>query len=112
MKARILIILTAIITFTACSTTRNLPEGETLYTGIGSIRFIDEKENAATPIGEDAIAEISATLDCPPNASIAGSSKYRGIPLGLWLYNNLVNSKNKIGKWFFKTFATAPVLLS
>ena len=112
MKARILIILTAIITFTACSTTRNLPEGETLYTGIGSIRFIDEKENAATPIGEDAIAEISATLDCPPNASIAGSSKYRGIPLGLWWYNNLVNSKNKIGKWFFKTFATAPVLLS
>ena len=112
MKARILIILTAIITFTACSTTRNLPEGETLYTGIGSIRFIDEKENAATPIGEDAIAEISATLDCPPNASIAGSSKYRGIPLGLWWYNNLVNSKNKIGKWFFKTFSTAPVLLS
>lgn len=112
MKARILIILVAIITFTACSTTRNLPEGETLYTGIGSIRFIDEKENAATPIGEDAIAEISATLDCPPNASIAGSSKYRGIPLGLWWYNNLVNSNNKIGKWFFKTFATAPVLLS
>ena len=112
MKARILIILTALITFTACSTTRNLPEGETLYTGIGSIRFIDEKENAATPIGEDAIAEISATLDCPPNASIAGSSKYRGIPLGLWWYNNFVNSKSKIGKWFFKTFATAPVLLS
>jgi hypothetical protein len=98
--------------FAGCSTTRNLPEGEVLYTGIESINFVDAKEHAATLIGHEAVSETSATLDCPPNASIAGSSKYRGIPVGLWIYNSFVNSKGKIGKWVFKTFASTPVLLS
>ena len=96
----------------SCSTTRNLPEGEVLYTGIKEIEFTDRKTNAATPIGDEAITEISATLDCPPNSAIAGSSRYRGIPFGLWWYNSFVNSKSKIGKWFFKKFAATPVLLS
>ena len=112
MKTKIIIIFLSIATLVSCSTTRNLPEGETLYTGISKMSFVDEKENASTPIGEEAIAEITAALDCPPNASIAGSSKYRTLPFGLWWYNNFVNSKSKIGKWFFKTFATTPVLLS
>ncbi len=106
-------ILTIVATLLAgCSTTRNLPEGETLYIGIESMNFVDAKEHAATLIGHDAVSETSAALDCPPNASIAGSSKYRGIPVGLWVYNNFVNSKGKIGKWIFKTFASTPVLLS
>ena len=112
MKKNIYITLLAAIFFASCSTTRNLPDGETLYTGIEHMTFVDRKTNATTPIGEDAINEITAALDCPPNASIAGSSKYRGIPVGLWVYNNFVNSKGKIGQWIFKTFATTPVLLS
>ncbi len=96
----------------SCSTTRNLPEGEVLYTGIKEINIIDRKTNAATAIGDEALTEISATLACPPNSAIAGSSKYRGIPFGLWWYNSFVNSKSKIDKWFFKTFAATPVLLS
>ena len=112
MKTKIIIIFLSIATLISCSTTRNLPEGETLYTGISEMSFVDEKENASTPIGEEAIAEITAALDCPPNASIAGSSKYRTLPFGLWWYTNFLNSKSKIGKWFFKTFATTPVLLS
>ena len=108
---RYIIILVAIL-LASCSTTRNLPDGETLYTGINSIIFVDKKTNASTPIGEDAISEISAALSCPPNASIAGSSKYRGLPVGLWVYNDFVNSKRKIGRWIFKTFSTTPVLLS
>jgi len=112
MRRNIYITLIATIILASCSTTRNLPEGETLYTGIEHITFLDSKTNASTPIGQDAINEITAVLDCPPNASIAGSSKYRGLPLGLWVYNNFVNSKGKIGRWIFKTFATTPVLLS
>ena len=112
MRRNIYITLIATIILASCSTTRNLPEGETLYTGIEHITFLDSKTNASTPIGQDAINEITAVLDCPPNASIAGSSKYRGLPVGLWVYNNFVNSKGKIGRWIFKTFATTPVLLS
>lgn len=106
------IILLAIMLLVSCSTTRNLPEGEILYTGIDRMTFADARENATTPVGEEAIEEISAALDCPPNAAIAGSSKYRGIPFGLWWYNNFVNSKSRVGKWLFKTFAATPVLLS
>ena len=112
MKINIYIIVLTATLLVSCSTTRNLPEGETLYTGIGHMTFIDAKEHASTPIGEEAVNEIAAALDCPPNASIAGSSKYRGIPVGLWVYNNFVNSNGKIGRWIFKTFATSPVLLS
>ena len=112
MKDRLLILTTICIALLSCSTTRNLPEGEVLYTGIKSIDFVDRKENASTTIGDEAVAEISATLACPPNASIAGSSKHRGIPLGLWWYNSFVNSKTRIGKWLFRTFAADPVLLS
>ena len=112
MRIKIYITILAATLLASCSTTRNLPEGETLYTGINHITFIDGKQHASTPIGQEAISEITAALDCPPNASIAGSSKYRSIPVGLWIYNNFINSKGKIGQWIFKTFATTPVLLS
>ena len=32
----------ALLTVCACSTTDKLPEGETLYTGIQSVNFIDQ----------------------------------------------------------------------
>lgn len=112
MKTKIYLILSVATLLLSCSTTRNLPEDETLYTGIDHMTFIDSKENATTLIGEEAVNEITAALNCPPNASIAGSSKYRSIPIGLWIYNKYVNSKGKIGRWIFKTFATTPVLLS
>ena len=112
MRINIYIIALTAALLASCSTTRNLPEGETLYTGIKQMTFVDAKEHAATPIGEEAMNEIAAALDCPPNASIAGSSKYRSLPVGLWVYNRFVDSKGKIGRWIFKTFATTPVLLS
>ena len=112
MKKTLFVITILSLTLLSCSTTRNLPEGETLYTGIKKITVVDQKTNATTTIGDEAVTEITAALSCPPNASIAGSSKYRGIPFGLWWYNGFVNSKSRIGKWFFKTFASTPVLLS
>ena len=112
MRINIYIIALAAALLASCSTTRNLPEGETLYTGIKQMTFVDAKEHAATPIGEEAMNEIAAALDCPPNASIAGSSKYRSLPVGLWVYNRFVDSKGKIGRWIFKNFATTPVLIS
>ncbi len=62
---------------------------------------------------EKAQDEVEAVLAYPPNYAIFGSSKYRSpLQIGLWLHNGLVNSKNKMGKWIYKNFATDPVLIS
>lgn len=96
----------------SCSTTKHIEQGEQLYTGIKDIEIIGKEEFASSPTGETAIAEIEAALAAAPNGAIAGSSSMRGIPFGLWWYNAFYDSKGKIGKWFFKNFATTPVLIS
>ncbi len=111
-KTYIIFTTTLLLLICSCSTTKHIPDGEQLYTGIKKIEIVGEKEYASTPVGEIAMEEIAAALSCPPNASIAGSSSFRGLPFGLWWYNNLYNSKSKIGRWLFDTFATTPVLIS
>ena len=97
---------------TACSTTKFLPDGEQLYTGIKKVEFVEADTYADTPTGETAMEEVSYALECPPNGAIFGSSKWRALPLGLWWYNAFHDSESKVGKWFFDTFANDPVLIS
>ena len=104
----LLIILLAV----ACSTTRYVPEGDKLYTGIKKVEFTDAKENATGSVGKTALEEARYALDYAPNGSIAGSSTLRALPIGLWWYNDLRDSESKIGKWLFKKLANEPVLLS
>lgn len=111
MRRGVIYILTLLI-ISSCSTTRLIEDGEQLYTGTRKIHFEGEKEFASTEIGETAITEVEAALAATPNASIAGSSKYKGIPFGLWWYNAFGDSKGKVGEWFFRNFATTPVLIS
>lgn len=111
MKRQLLYILTLLI-ICSCSTTRLIEDGEQLYTGTNKIEFEGRKEFASTEIGEMAITEVEAALAAAPNASIAGSSKYKSIPFGLWWYNAFGDSKGKVGEWFFRNFATTPVLIS
>lgn len=111
MKRTVLYIL-ALLALFSCSTTRLIEPGEQLYTGIDKIIIDGRKEYAATPIGEEAISEIEAALAAAPNGSVAGSSKVKSLPIGLWWYNAFADSKGKLGKWFFRNFATTPVLIS
>lgn len=111
MRRGVIYILTLLI-ICSCSTTRLIEDGEQLYTGTKRIHFEGQKEFASGEIGETAITEVEAALAATPNASIAGSSKYKGIPFGLWWYNAFGNSKGKVGEWFFRNFATTPVLIS
>ena len=97
---------------TSCSTTRLITDGEQLYTGIKAIEFVEEEKYANTTTGETAVEEVTGALECAPNGAILESSKWRALPLGLWWYNGFHDSKTKIGKWFFNTFATDPVLIS
>ena len=50
--------------FTSCSVTKNLPEGEQLYTGIKSIEFGEKKKSNNDSTGViKAIAETAETID-------------------------------------------------
>ena len=100
------------VMLTACSSTRHVPEGEQLYTGIESMEFIDEEKFAGSPTGQIAVEEITYALDCPPNGSLAGSSSLRMPSVGLWFYNTFHKSEKGIGKWLFDRFASTPVLIS
>lgn len=93
-----------------CSTTKNLPEGEILYTGIEKIEVTDED---MTKAGESALEEVEAALAYPPNNALLGSSSIRvPLPFGLWVYNAFVNKKGKVGQWIFNKLAAKPVLIS
>ena len=98
--------------FTACSTTKNLPEGETLYTGIDKLEVVNEDK---TPAGVLALTEVEAALAYAPNNAIFGSSSMRWpIPFGLWVYNGFEKYQDKkgLGRWIFDHMGTSPVLMS
>ena len=111
MKRIALYILATLLTV-SCSTTRYVPDGDRLYTGIKKVEFTDAKENASGNVGKIAVNEARCALDYAPNGSIAGSSTLRTLPVGLWWYNALRDSQGKLGKWLFKRLAKEPVLLS
>lgn len=99
-----------LLLFTACSTTKNLPEGEVLYTGIRQIEVLHADSSRA---GEEALEEIRAALAYPPNNALLGSSSIRlPIPFGLWIYNAFVHKEGKLGRWIFHKLAAKPVLVS
>ena len=112
MKRTALYIFLAALLTASCSTTRYVPDGDMLYTGIKSVEFTDAEENATGPVGETALQEARYALDYAPNGAIAGSSTLRALPIGLWWYNALHDSQSKVGKWLFKKLAKAPVLIS
>ena len=58
----------------ACSTTRNLPEDETLYVGVKNMEILNEDK---TPAGVQTLEEVEAALSYPPNNAILGSNSLR-----------------------------------
>ena len=100
------------ILMSACSTTKNLPEGETLYTGIDKLEVVNEDKTLA---GITALTEVEAALAYAPNNAIFGSSSLRWpVPFGLWVYNGFEKYQDKkgIGRWIFDHFGKSPVLMS
>lgn len=96
--------------FSACSTTKNLPEGEVLYTGIQKIEVLN-KPNAEK--NSTTLDEVEAALSIAPNNSFLGSASMRTpFPIGLWLYNTFAKSEKGLGKWIRDKVAAEPVLIS
>lgn len=110
MKSNIYSLLFFIILLASCSTTKNLPEGEVLYTGIHKLEIVNEDKSNE---GKEALTEIEAALSYPPNNALLGSSSIRiPFPFGLWVYNSFVNKKGKMSKWIFDKLAAKPVLIN
>ena len=93
--------LIGICILTACSLTKNLPEGEVLYTGQKTVVLNESK----TPVGDAAITEVSAALDKAPSTKILGFSPF---PFKVWMYNDFVKYKKGFGRWMFNRFAANP----
>ena len=100
----------SLLFLTACSTTRNLPEDETLYTGMKKT-VVENRD--ASKAGDEALEEVYAALAVPPNNALFGSSSVRvPFPFGLWMYNAFKKSEKGLGRWMFNRFASEPVLIS
>lgn len=104
------IILVTGIMLSGCYTTKNLPEGDTLYTGIREIS-IEDKDISAH--GQKTIDEVTAAVSVPPNNSVLGSAKHRfPLPFGLWIYNGFRKYEKGLGGWIFRKLAAQPVTVA
>lgn len=102
--------LLCLLTVMACSTTKNLPVSEVLYTGIDKIS-IEHKDK--TVAGGLALEEVEAAISYPPNNAFFGSSSMRTpFPFGLWSYNAFLKSEKGLGKWLFNHTAATPIYIS
>ncbi|EJX00324.1 outer membrane protein, family [gut metagenome] len=88
--------------FSGCSVTKNLPEGEVLYTGGKTVVLKD----TATAVGEITLTEIAAALDKAPSTTMLGG--FLPVPFKMWVYNDFVKYKKGVGRWIFNRFAANP----
>ena len=100
----------ATVLVTACSTTRSIPDGDQLYTGLAKTKYktpVQDKHFTNTQ------AEIDAALATAPNGALFGSSSVRSpFQVGLWVWNAFVGSNDGFSKWMLSSFGSRPVLLS
>lgn len=100
----------AVIVLAACSTTKHLPEGETLYWGLKKVNIVNEDKS---PAAENALEEVNGAISIAPNNAIFVNPNVRfPIPFGLWIYNRFERYEKGFGHWIFKKLAANPVLIS
>lgn len=93
-----------LLTATACSTTKKIPEGELLYTGLKGVDYV-KPDSVIIPTGlREALTEA---VDMPGN-----KRTLLFFPAGLWAYNNLPDSASGFKGWLYRKFAQDPVLVS
>lgn len=95
----------------ACSTTRRIPAGEQLYTGLK--KFVVEGEpDEKLPGG--VVADVRKAGDVKPNNPMPFMSPYvrTPFPIGLWVYNNWNDSARGLKGWLYRKLVAQPVLVS
>ena len=96
----------------ACSTTRRIPDGELLYTGVS--KFSVEPRARGDKLPSDMVSQIKEAGNVAPNNPMPFMSPYvrTPLPIGLWVYNNMSDSASGIKGWIYRKLAKNPVLVS
>ncbi len=95
----------------ACSTTRKLTDGETLYTGVKALEIVPtDKEK----LPDGMVTNLKQAINVPPNNPMPFMSPYMRtpFPIGLWVYNNMSDSAGGLKGWIYRKLAKDPVLIS
>ena len=69
-----IILLTSAIILVSCSMTKNISEGDQLFTGLKAITYENYEQNDNLTKTQE---EVEAALATAPNGSLFGSSYYR-----------------------------------
>lgn len=95
----------------ACSTTKKIPEGEILYTGVKKIS-INPTGDEKLPDGM--VSDLKEAVNVKPNNPMPFLSPYMRtpFPIGLWVYNNWSDSSKGIKGWLYRQLVSEPVLIS
>ncbi|MBE6248412.1 MAG: hypothetical protein E7106_04060 [Prevotella sp.] len=110
MKRNSIIISLSVLLLVSCSMTKNIPEGDQLFTGLTKIAY-DHQDNDSN--FTSAQTEVEAALATAPNGAIFGSSYHRlPFSFGVSVWNHYQGSESGFGKWMLKSFGKQPVLMS
>ena len=80
------ILVCAVLSVAACSTTRRLGSDEVLYTGVKKIRIEPDSGVVLSAAAESAVKE---PLSVAPNNPLYSPYIRTPLPIGLWAYNYL-----------------------
>jgi len=126
-------LLIAAMLMAGCSMTKNIPDGDQLFTGLEPIVFEDPAPitsaapsaapsapavsgSPADKAADNYIAtqeELEAALATAPNGSLFGSSYHRmPFSLGVSIWNTYAGKESGFARWMTKTFGKQPVLMS
>lgn len=92
-----------------CSSTKSIPEGDQLFTGVKSINYTAEKKDTHFTSTKE---EVDAALATAPNGDLFGSGLRSPFPVGLWVWNEFTGKTDGFSQWMLKSFGTNPVLMS
>jgi len=110
MKRNSIIVTLSVLLLASCSMTKNIPEGDQLFTGLTKIAY-DHQANDSN--FTSAQTEVEAALATAPNGAIFGSSYHRlPFSFGVSVWNHYQGSESGFGKWMLKSFGKQPVLMS
>ena len=102
--------LTSCIFIVSCSMTKDIPEGDQLFTGLKTIQWVDAEQSDNLIETQE---ELEAALATAPNGSLFGSSYYRlPFSFGVSVWNKYAEKDTPFAKWMTKTFGRQPVLMS
>ncbi len=103
-------LLIVLLLLGACSTTRRIPAGEVLYTGVTKMHLRPDSGVVVTRAAQSAARN---PLSAKPNNPLYSPYLRTPLPIGLWAWNWLYTPRERgVKYWLYRRLAKEPVLLS